>query len=91
MKAVDKSQNRSLLASEEVEATPTGQRALVAHWQMDESLDDETRNVMDAVAHGSVTFVDAEKSTGKALRLINSNSTNQQYVQLPYGWPPAPN
>ena len=85
VKAVDKSQNRSLLASAEVEATPTGQRALVAHWQMDESLNDETPNVMDAVAHGSVTFVDAEKSTGKALRLINNNSTSQQYVQLPYG------
>lgn len=84
VKAVDTAQNRSILASEEVEATPTGRRSLVAHWQMEDNLNDETANIMDAVAYGNVSYVDAGTSTGKALRLINNNSNNQQYVQLPY-------
>ena len=84
VKAVDTAQNRSILASEEVEATPIGQRSLVAHWKMEDNLNDETANIMDAVAYGNVSYVDAGTSTGKALRLINNNSNNQQYVQLPY-------
>ena len=78
IKAVDLAQNRSRLASEEVEATPTGERSLVAHWQMEENLNDETSNMMDAAVSGSVSYVDTEKS-GKALRL-----QNDQFVQLPY-------
>ena len=84
VKAVDTAQNRSILASEEVEATPIGQRSLVAHWKMEDNLNDETANIMDAVAYGNVSYVDAGTSTGKALRLINNSSNNQQYVQLPY-------
>lgn len=79
IKAVDKAQNRSREASEEVEATPTGERSLVAYWKMDENLNDETANVMDAVYSGTTTYVDAENLSGKALRLQNN-----QYVQLPY-------
>ena len=51
---------------------------------MEDNLNDETANIMDAVAYGNVSYVDAGTSTGKALRLINNNSNNQQYVQLPY-------
>ena len=79
VKAVDKAQNRSRNASDEVEATPTGEHSLIAHWQMDGNLNDETANMMDAAAHGTVNWVDADKTSGKALRLQNN-----QYVQLPY-------
>lgn len=78
VKAVDLAQNRSRDASDEVEATPTGERSLVAHWKMEENVNDETANMMDAAVYGDVIYVDTEK-TGKALRLQNN-----QYVQLPY-------
>lgn len=81
VKAVDQSQNRSKQDSEEVEATPTGERSLVAHWQMEDNLIDSSPNMMDAAPSGTLNYVDAEtgKSSGRALRL----GTNQ-YVQLPY-------
>lgn len=84
VKAVDASQNHSRLASVEVEATPTGARSLVAQWQMNGNLNDQTVNMMDAVGYGNISYVDAEIPNGKALRLINNNSANQQFVQLPY-------
>ena len=84
VKAIDKAQNRSMLASEVVEATPTGERSLVANWQMDNNLNDQTVNMMDAVAYGNVSFIDAEPFNRKTLRLINNNSSTQQFIQLPY-------
>jgi hypothetical protein len=78
VKAVDQNQNRSRLDSEVVEATPTGDRSLVAHWQMESNLNDETANMMDAAASGNVRYNDGQTS-GKALHLMSN-----QFVQLPY-------
>lgn len=80
VRAVDQAQNRSRQDSDEIEATPTGERSLVAHWKMDGNLIDETENMMDAAAYGNVRYVDG-KSSGKALHLISSSN---QYAQLPY-------
>ncbi len=80
VKAIDRAQNLSE-ASAEVEATPTGQRSLVAHWQMEENTNDATENMMDAVCSGNVKYVDSDRQGQKALRLTGSSS---QYVQLPY-------
>lgn len=78
VKAVDQNQNRSRLDSEVVEATPPGERSLVAHWQMEGNLNDETANMMDAAANGNVRYNDGQTS-GKALHLMSN-----QFVQLPY-------
>jgi len=80
VKAVDLAQNQSE-TSETAEATPTGQRSLVAHWQMEENTYDVTENMMDAVCNGDVKYVDSDKQGQKALRLMGGSS---QYVQLPY-------
>lgn len=84
VKAVDKAQNRSRQASDEVEATPTGEHSLIAHWKMDDNLNDETPNMMDAKMNGTASFVDRTAGgevVGKALTMKASSS---QYVQLPY-------
>ena len=80
VKAIDLAQNLSE-ASATVEATPTGQRSLVAQWTMEENTYDTTENMMDAASCGNVRYVDSDKQGQKALRLMGSSS---QYVQLPY-------
>lgn len=78
VRAVDQARNRSRLASDEVEATPTGERSLVARWAMEGNLNDETPNMMDAAAYGNVRYADGPTG-GQALHLMSN-----QYVQLPY-------
>lgn len=78
VRAIDQSLNRSRQASEEVEATPTGERSLVARWTMEGNLNDESANMMDAAAYGNVRYVDGPTS-GQALHLMSN-----QYVQLSY-------
>ena len=78
VKAVDTAQNRSRLDSEEVEATPSGERSLIAHWKMEDNLNDETANMMDAAVYGNVHYTNGP-SSGRALHLISN-----QYAQLPY-------
>ena len=80
VKAIDLAQNLSE-TSEAVEAMPTGQRSLVAHWQMEDNTYDATDNMMDAVCSGNVKYVESDKQGQKALQLTSSAS---QYVQLPY-------
>lgn len=80
VKAVDLSHNRSRKFSDEVECAATGQRAMVAQWQMNESLDDATDNMMDAKCCGTPVYQDGNDGT-KALWL---NGNNGQYLQLPY-------
>ena len=81
VKAFDLSQNRmpNLSTDETVEATPTGQRSLIAHLLMDDNLTDATDNIMDARGAGDVTYVDGHN--GRAVSLIVSKN---QYIQLPY-------
>ena len=78
VKAIDKSENVSV-ASASVLATPTGERSLIANWQFDDNLQDETENLMDCIHSATPTFTNAHKSGEKALNL-SSNA----YLQLPY-------
>lgn len=80
VKAVDLSHNRSRNFSEIVECAATGQRAMVAQWQMNESLEDATDNMMDARFCGTPIYQDGHDGT-KSLWL---NGSNGQYLQLPY-------
>jgi len=77
VKAIDKAENQSE-CSEAVEATPSGERALVAQWLMDGNLNDETVNMMDAVCSTTAYYVDGHDSEGQAVTMTN------RYLQLPY-------
>ncbi len=84
IRAIDHALNRSLNASETVEATPSGERSLVAHWPFEENLDDASLNMMDAKSSGTLEYVDrtdGDKVVGKG---VNLNSSSNQYIQLPY-------
>lgn len=78
IKAIDLAQNLSE-ASATAEATPTGEHSMIAYWQMEDNLNDDTDNMMDAASYGMISFVEDAKQGNSALRLGNS-----QYVQLPY-------
>jgi hypothetical protein len=80
VKAIDRAQNLSE-ASGTAEATPTGERSMVARWLMDGDLNDATANMMDAAYGGTPAYVDGAGEGRQALRLTGSSS---QYVQLPY-------
>lgn len=77
VKAVDKSQNISE-ASEIVEAAPTSEPTLIARWNFEDNLYDDTHNMMDAASNTSAKYL-AEHAIGeKSLNLAS------QFVQLPY-------
>ena len=77
VKAVDQAQNISV-ASEAVAVATTVGRALIAHWQMDDNLLDETPNMMDAAYYGTPKYTDGHQDGSKALVLLSTS------VQLPY-------
>lgn len=79
VQALDKAYNRSV-PSVTAEATPTGQRALVAWLQMEGNTYDMTANMMDGAPCGTPVYVN-DGQQGLALRLDNRSS---QYLQLPY-------
>ena len=78
VKAIDKAQNLSE-PSATISATPTGEHAMIARWQMDGDLQDVSHNMMDAVANSNLIYVSDHKQGEKALRLSSTS-----YVQLPY-------
>lgn len=78
IKAVDKSDNISK-KSETVAAMPTGEKGLIANWQFDGSLLDNTDNAMDVASLNTAGFTSEHKSGEKSL-LLNENN----YLQLPY-------
>ena len=79
VKAIDWAQNISE-ASNIADAELVHKETLVARWQMDGSLLDDTYNEMDAVGSHDFEYVDDHKAGGKALRLIGSR---KQHVRLP--------
>jgi hypothetical protein len=78
VKAIDRSQNFSA-ASDVITATPTGDRAMIARWNMDDNLDDETANWFDIKCNKTPTYVTGHKDDSKAISM-----TNTSYLQLPY-------
>ncbi len=77
VKAMDRSANVSA-ASETIQAAPTAERALVASWQMEGNILDETPNLMDAACSTTPRFVADSQVGDSALRLSNN------YLRLPY-------
>ncbi|MBR4238429.1 MAG: RICIN domain-containing protein [Prevotella sp.] len=78
VKAIDKSENLSV-TSVPVSAMPGAERALVANWQFENDLLDNTENQMDGIHSASPTFTKAHKSGETALNLMSN-----AYLQLPY-------
>lgn len=79
VKAIDMSDNMSK-ACTAVEAAPVEGNALVANWQFDDMLADNTDNALDVAVYGKTVFSTEHKSGGKSLYLSGTNN----YVQLPY-------
>ena len=77
IKAIDQSDNISR-KSETVAATPTGGKCMIANWQFEGSLADNTDNALDGVSLKNVAYSDEHKSGEKALYLSNN------FLQLPY-------
>lgn len=77
VKAIDLSQNISE-ASDVVEAAPQSEPSLIARWQFEDNLYDDTDNMFDVATYSAPNY-DANHQTGdKSIRLAN------QFVQLPY-------
>ena len=79
LKAIDKSENQSEPTAS-VEAATTGEKGLVARWEFEDNLQDETENFFDAVSGSSEAYITEHKSGSKSIRFDGSNS----FVQLPY-------
>lgn len=77
IKAVDNSDNISR-KSAAVSAMATGGKGLVANWQFEDSLADNTNNAMDAASYKKPGYITEHKSGEKALYLSDN------YLQLPY-------
>ena len=81
VRAIDRAENISEW-SDSVEASPSGKRALVAQWNMNDNTYDATVNMMDAVEKTTAArFVAGPADNTKALNLTASKG---EYVQLPY-------
>lgn len=76
--AVDQSLNASE-ASSTVAARPLGDNKMVASWQFEDNVNDETPNMMDAVSAQTPTFTTDSKVGSKALALNGVN-----WLQMPY-------
>lgn len=78
VKAIDKSENMSV-ASASVSAMPGAERSLIANWQFENDLQDNTENQMDCIHSASPTYTKVHRSGETALNLMNDS-----YLQLPY-------
>ena len=77
VKAVDKSQNISE-ASEIAESAPVSEPTLIARWNFEDNLYDDTQNMMDAAANSTAKYLTEHAIGEKSLNLAS------QFVQLPY-------
>ena len=80
VKALDKAENLSD-ASNEIEAGPIGQPAMIARWDFEDMTTDETANMMDAVLHGEPFYTTSKAIGTKSLSL---STLRDNYLQLPY-------
>ena len=80
VKAIDHSDNQSL-PSLSVTARPSGFKDLIARYEMEDNVLDQSHNLMDAATYPQTpTFTSNAKSGSKAL-LLNGSTT---FLQLPY-------
>ena len=77
VKAIDRSQNISE-ASDIVEAAPLSQPTMIARWNFEDNLNDDTQNMLDMASPSTPKYVVDHKIGDKSLSLTS------QFVQLPY-------
>ena len=77
VKAIDRSQNISE-ASDIVEAAPLSQPTMIARWDFEDNLNDDTQNMLDMASPVTPKYVTDHKMGNKSLSL------SSQFVQLPY-------
>ena len=77
VKAIDRSQNISE-ASDVVEAAPLSQPTMIARWDFEDNLNDDTQNMLDMASPSTPKYVADHKVGDKSLSL------SAQFVQLPY-------
>lgn len=77
VKAIDRSQNISE-ASDIVEAAPLSQPTMIARWDFEDNLNDDTQNMLDMASPSTPKYVADHKVGDKSLSLT------AQFVQLPY-------
>ena len=77
VKAIDRSQNISE-ASDVVEAAPLSQPTMIARWDFEDNLNDDTQNMLDMASPSTPKYVADHKVGDKSLSLT------AQFVQLPY-------
>ena len=77
VKAIDRSQNISE-ASDVVEAAPLSQPTMIARWDFEDNLNDDTQNMLDMASPSTPKYVADHKVGDKSLSLTT------QFVQLPY-------
>lgn len=79
IKASDKVGNLSE-ASEAVTAQTSGEKAMIAQWQMEDTLADASENRFDATIYG--TYIHMTGQSGD--RCVSLMATKGQYLRLPY-------
>ena len=77
IRAIDQSDNQSD-CSEIVTATTTGEKGMIARWEFDGDLNDNTENYFDGVASSAPSYTDNCQSGTSALNLASNR------VRLPY-------
>ena len=81
IKSVDQSLNRSNKASEEVSASTTGEKELVASYQFEKDLFDQTGHMMHAAHHGAPDYI--VDRNGEERDYALSLDGKSSYLQLP--------
>ena len=77
VRAIDNSDNQSA-CSETVTASTSGEKGMIANWQFEENLNDNTENWFDGICSVTPNFTESQQAGTKALNMSSG------YVRLPY-------
>ena len=83
VKAIDRSRNQSE-ASEIITARTSGEKALIAEYEFDDSNIDNSENYFDAAMNGTATYANSIKSRLKSGEKYLSLNGSDNYLSLPY-------
>ena len=77
VRAIDNSENQSA-CSETITASTSGEKGMIANWQFENNLNDNTENWFDGIASATPNYIEGPQSSSTALNLSSG------YVRLPY-------
>ena len=77
VRAIDNSDNQSA-CSETITASTSGEKGMIANWQFEENLNDNTENWFDGICSVTPNFTESQQAGTKALNMSSG------YVRLPY-------